>query len=637
VVARRARERWGELRTGPLMPLADAAAWVAGTCLAAGARTDFDVGGLNKPGLAAMTALAAVAHLVLGRALVYRGRYRYGSFDEMTALALTAFGVGTLQLLVVLLAPGRRPLPASVPLVAAVLALAFMVGFRWFDRRTRDRRRRRTAAEGRRRALVFGAGEGGKLVVEAMLRDAQSAFVPVGLLDDDPRKKFLRLNGIRVRGTRADLAAVAQRSRADLLVIAMPSADAQLVRELSAAAQAVRLGVKVLPPTRDMFGTGSSEPLSVLRDVELTDLIGRHRIRTDMAAIAGYLSGQRVMVTGAGGSIGSELCRQIAEFDPAALIMLDRDESALQAVQLSLDGRGLLDDENLVLADIRDAQRMDAVIRDRRPDVVFHAAALKHLPLLEAYPGEAVLTNVRGTLTLVEACARHGVPRFVHVSTDKAADPISVLGYSKRVAERVTAQVGRDHGLPYMSVRFGNVLGSRGSVLGTFAQQVEAGGPVTVTDPRATRYFMTIPEAVELVVQAGAIGSTGEVLVLDMGDPVTIGELAERVMGLAGRRCEITVTGLRPGEKLVEDRLGAREEDRRPVHPLITHVDAPPLATAGALAVDPTAPREQIVAGLRACAGVAGYPDGAGLSAVAGFGDAAEAHAVRPGADGTLP
>jgi FlaA1/EpsC-like NDP-sugar epimerase len=483
-----------------------------------------------------------------------------------------------------------------------VLALAFMFAFRWFDRRTSDRRRRRTTVEGRRRALVFGAGDGGKLVVRAMLRDAQSAFVPVGLLDDDPRKKFLRLDGVRVQGTRDDLAAVAQRNRADLLVIAMPSASAQLVRELSAAAQAVSLAVKVLPPTRDLFD--STETLSVLRDVQLTDLIGRHQISTDMAGIAGYLSGRRVMVTGAGGSIGSELCRQIAAFDPAALIMLDRDESSLQAVQLSLDGRGLLDDENLVLADIRDPQRADAVVRDVRPDVVFHAAALKHLPLLEAYPGEAVLTNVRGTLALLEACARHGVQRFVHVSTDKAADPVSVLGYSKRVAERLTAEVGREHGLPYMSVRFGNVLGSRGSVLGTFAQQVEAGGPVTVTDPEATRYFMTIPEAVELVVQAGAIGSAGEVLVLDMGDPVTIGELAERVMGLAGRRCEVVVTGLRPGEKLVEDRLGAQEEDRRPVHPLITHVDAPPLRADEALRIDPAAHRDAVVAGLRYCAGV---------------------------------
>jgi FlaA1/EpsC-like NDP-sugar epimerase len=605
------------------MPLADAAAWVAGTCLAAGARTDFAVEDLNKPGLAAMTALAAAAHLILGRALVYRGRYRYGSFDEMTALALTAFGVGTVQLLVVLLTPGRRPLPASVPFVAAVLALAFMFGFRWFDRRTSDRRRRRVAVEGRRRALVFGAGEGGKLVIEAMVRDAQSAFVPVGLLDDDPRKAFLRLDGVRVRGTRDDLAAVAQRSRADLLVIAMPSADAQLVRELSAAAQAASLAVKVLPPTRDMFGT--TEALSVLRDVQLTDLIGRHQIKTDMATIAGYLSGQRVMVTGAGGSIGSELCRQIAEFDPAALIMLDRDESSLQAVQLSLDGRGLLDDENLVLADIRDPQRIDAVIAGLRPDVVFHAAALKHLPLLEAYPGEAVLTNVRGTLTLLESCARHGVARFVHVSTDKAADPISVLGYSKRVAERLTAQIGRDHGLPYMSVRFGNVLGSRGSVLGTFAQQVEAGGPITVTDPGATRYFMTIPEAVELVVQAGAIGSTGEVLVLDMGDPVTIGELADRVMGLAGRRCEVVVTGMRPGEKLVEDRLGAHEIDRRPVHPLITHVDAPPLAAAEALEIDHTGPAQHVVAALRSCAGGAEH------------GSTTATHAAAAGTDGTTP
>jgi FlaA1/EpsC-like NDP-sugar epimerase len=599
-VTRRARERWGELRTGLLVPSADAVAWIAAMCLAAGARYDFSVPGVSKPGLAAMTVLGVVVHLVLGRFLVYRGRYRFGSFDELTALAVTTFGAGTIQLLVILLAPGRRPLPVSVPYVAAVVALVLMIGFRWFDRRSADRRRRRPTGEEPRRALVFGAGEGGKLVVHAMLADRQSAFVPVGLLDDDPRKKYLRLDGVRVLGARDDLGAVAEWTRAEILVIAMPSADAPLVRELSAAAEAASLTVKVLPPTRDLFGT--TDTLAVLRDVKLTDLIGRHQISTDMAGIAGYLTGRRVLVTGAGGSIGSELCRQIAGFSPAALIMLDRDESALQAVQLSLDGRGLLDDENVVLGDIRDPARMEDVIATSRPDVVFHAAALKHLPLLEAYPGEAVLTNVRGTLTLLRACARHGVERFVHVSTDKAADPISVLGYSKRVAERLTAEIGRETGLPYMSVRFGNVLGSRGSVLGTFAQQVEAGGPVTLTDPRAARYFMTIPEAVELVVQAGAIGSAGEVLVLDMGAPVTVGELAERVMGLAGRRCEVVVTGMRPGEKLIEDRLGAREVDRRPVHPLITHVDAPSLDAAEALAIDPAGPAEEVVAGLRHCA-----------------------------------
>jgi FlaA1/EpsC-like NDP-sugar epimerase len=614
VTAERPRGRWGDSRSGALVPAADAVAWVAGTCLAAGARYDFSVAQLNKPGLAAITALAVVLHLVVGRLLAYRGRYRYGSFDELTALALTSFAVGTALFAVVLLAPGKRPLPASVPYLAAVLALTAMAAYRWFDRRSGDRRRR-TVREGRRRALVFGAGEGGKLVIHAMLSDVQSAFLPVGLLDDDPRKRHLRLDGVRVLGTRADLAAVAQRTRAELLVIAMPSADAPLVRELSAAAQAASLTVQVLPPTRDMFD--SSRPLGALRDVRLTDLIGRHQISTDMAGIAGYLTGRRVLVTGAGGSIGSELCRQIAAFGPGALIMLDRDESALQAVQLSLDGRGLLDDENVVLADIRDVARMDEVIVTSRPDVVFHAAALKHLPLLEAYPGEALRTNVFGTLTLLEACARHGVERFVHVSTDKAADPISVLGYSKRVAERLTAQVGREHGRPYMSVRFGNVLGSRGSVLGTFAQQVEAGGPVTLTDPQATRYFMTIPEAVELVVQAGAIGSPGEVLVLDMGAPVTVGELAERVMGLAGRRCEIVVTGMRPGEKLVEDRLGRAEVDRRPVHPLVTHVDAPVLDPAEALALDPTAPADVVVAGLRRCAGTAGFP-GTGESVTVG-------------------
>ncbi len=282
-------------------------------------------------------------------------------------------------------------------------------------------------------------------------------------------------------------------------------------------------------------------------------------------------------MTGAGGSIGSELCRQLRTYGPSALVMLDRDESGLHATQLLMDGRALLDSPSLVLADIRDRNRLFQVFSQHRPDVVFHAAALKHLPLLELNPAEGWKTNVVGTHNVIEAAEATGVSRLVNISTDKAADPCSVLGYTKRLGERMTADAARRTGLNFASVRFGNVLGSRGSMLGTFQRQVAEGGPLTVTHPDVTRYFMTVTEAVALTIQAGALADPGEVLVLDMGEPVRIADVARRLADQAERPVTITYTGLRTGEKLHEVLLGADEIDDRPKHPLISHVPVPPL------------------------------------------------------------
>jgi FlaA1/EpsC-like NDP-sugar epimerase len=284
-----------------------------------------------------------------------------------------------------------------------------------------------------------------------------------------------------------------------------------------------------------------------------------------------------VLVTGAGGSIGAELCRQVARFTPAALAMLDRDESALQAVQLSIEGRALLDSRHLIVADLRDRARLDEVFAEHQPEVVFHAAALKHLPLLQLHPEEGVKTNVFGTLNALEVSLAHGVTRFVNVSTDKAADPSSVLGYTKRITERLSAAADAfGHGT-YISVRFGNVLGSRGSVLTTFRVQIAAGGPVTVTHPDVSRYFMTIEEAVQLVIQAGAIGNGGEVLVLEMGDQVRITDLARRLIEQADAPVEIVFTGLRDGEKVQEVLVGRTEVSEPTSHGLINRVAVPPL------------------------------------------------------------
>ncbi|PCN46776.1 hypothetical protein Csp2054_15505 [Curtobacterium sp. 'Ferrero'] len=312
--------------------------------------------------------------------------------------------------------------------------------------------------------------------------------------------------------------------------------------------------------------------------LDLHDLIGIRPTTPDLSQVDGLVRGKRVLVTGAGGSIGSELCRQLAALEPSEVIMLDRDETALQQVQVSVSGHGLLDTSDVVLADIRDADAIERVMRVRRPDVVFHAAALKHLPMLEQYPDEAWKTNVLGTRNVLAAAVAADVPVLVNISTDKAANPTSVLGFTKRIAERLTAWTAAETGRRYVSVRFGNVLGSRGSMIPLFAELIRAGRPVTVTHPDATRYFMTIPEACHLVIQAAAIAEPGEVLVLDMGEPVRILDVATRMIDVLGGTSDIVFTGLRPGEKLHEELIGSGETERRPVHPKISHATVPPLA-----------------------------------------------------------
>jgi FlaA1/EpsC-like NDP-sugar epimerase len=434
--------------------------------------------------------------------------------------------------------------------------------------------------------LVFGAGEAGRQLITSMLHSERSPYKPVGLLDDDPWKRLRRLDNVSVLGTRRDLAAVVEQTGAEVIVIAVPSASTDLIREVSGDALALGLAVKVVPAVEELLS--DHVDISDVRDIDVRDLLGRQPIDIDIPAIAGYLNGKRVLVTGAGGSIGSELCRQISRWGPAELIMLDRDESALHALQLSLTGRAMLDSRDVVLNDIRDKAAVRRIFRERRPEVVFHAAALKHLPMLEQYPAEALKTNVLGTAHVLAAAAEVSVERFVNISTDKAASPASVLGFSKRVAERLTADVARTATGSYLSVRFGNVLGSRGSVLTTFAAQIAAGGPVTVTDPNVTRYFMTVEEAVQLVVQAAAVGRDGEVLILDMGNPVRIEDVARQLIKLSGRSIDIAYTGLRQGEKLHEQLFSVGESVRRPHHPLISHVDAPALPMAAVQAAPET-------------------------------------------------
>ena len=553
----------------------DSLSWVLAIWLAIWVRYDFSVERIDGAGVWFAIALTASIQVIVGVWQgLYLGRWRLGSFEEIEALLKTVVVAAGGLLLVDI---PTRWVPISVPVAAVFIALVAMAAVRYGWRVLIDRGRRPNGI-GAARVLVFGAGEGADQVITAMLRDPSSPYLPVAILDDDPRKSQLRIRSVRVRGTKLDIATVAAELRASVLLIAIPSADGPLVRELAAIGTAAGLRVMAVPAMSNRFddsiGVGDIRPLTT------TDLLGRREIDTDINGIARYLTGRRVLITGAGGSIGSELCRQVHRFGPSALVMLDRDESGLHAVQMSIEGRALLESRELVVADIRDVERMAEVFNEHRPDVVFHAAALKHLPLCEMHPSEAVKTNVWGTSTLLELAMRHDVDTFVNISTDKACDPVSVLGSTKRVAERLTAAADEAARGAYISVRFGNVLGSRGSVLGAFRAQIAMGGPITITAPDVTRYFMTVEAAVQLVIQAGAIGDHGGAMVLDMGEPVRIVDVAQRLIAEADRRIEIVYTGLRPGEKLHEVLEGIHEHPRPSAHPLIAFVQVPPLAAS---------------------------------------------------------
>lgn len=519
--------------------------------------------------------IAITLQIAIGAAFgIYRDRYRIGSKDESLAVVSTAFLTAVLLQGISVAAPGTRIIALSVPIGAGTLAILATVGGRVVWRMLHESTMRPVEAQP---VLIFGAGNAGTQLTVQMLNDPGSPYSPVGLLDDDQAKRNLRISGVRVLGNRTALAQVARDTGAVGLVVAVPSGEADLFRDLSHEARAADLHVKVLPGLGEILN--GTVGIRDLRDINITDVLGRAQVDTDVHAIADYLNGKRVLVTGAGGSIGSELCRQIAKFAPAGLYMLDRDESALHSLQLSLTGQAMLDSEDVILCDIRDLDALESVFSKTRPEVVFHAAALKHLPMLEQYPEEAWKTNVLGTLNVLTAAQHVDVDAFVNISTDKAANPCSVLGYSKRIAERLTAGVATQTRGKFVSVRFGNVLGSRGSVLTAFAEQVSLGGPVTVTHPDVTRFFMMIPEACELVVQAAALGEDGDALVLEMGEPVRIVDVAEQVIAMSGKQdVEIVFKGLHNGEKLHEDLFGDDKIVQPTSHHLVRAVRVPPLA-----------------------------------------------------------
>jgi len=428
--------------------------------------------------------------------------------------------------------------------------------------------------------------------VQEMQRSRMLRYTPIGFVDDDPRKRNTRIMGVRVLGTLADLPNLLRERKPDEVLIAMPSVSGEVRRRIVETAQESRIPVKTLPGLYELI-SGDLGLAGQLRPVQVEDVLGREQVEVDFEQVAGYLRGHTVLVTGAGGSIGSELCRQIARVGPLRLILVDNAETALFEIE-----RELVSDRDFTpavpkLVDIKDRRALRREVFEKyRPTVVFHAAAYKHVPLMETHPLESVRNNVVATRTVAELAAQFDVERFVLVSTDKAVNPKTVMGQSKALCEWIVESLGhrRDVGTRFVAVRFGNVLNSSGSVIPTFRKQIERGGPVTVTHPDMTRYFMTIPEAVSLVVQAGAIGGRGQVFVLDMGEPVRIVDLAQNMIRLSGkeprlpgeeadgaRDIRIQYVGSRPGEKIHEELWGDDEAVGETGHPKIMRLSRPPV------------------------------------------------------------
>ncbi len=564
----------GRLRTAAPFSLLDAAIVYAVYLLALVIRFE---GGIPELfwGRFQRFALAAIAlHVGMNAAFGLYGRvWRYASIEEARRIVAATFLVGG-----ILVAGSRlvgQPLPISVMGIGFIFTLAGFAAVRFQSRLFGLRRREYTGADGRR-VVVVGAGDLGARIVKDMLENPRVHQWPVAIVSADRRPKGMFIHDVPVVAGLSSLRETIKEHRPDQVLVAVPDADSVTYRRLLAVCEEERIPMRILPRIDEVVG--GHPTLRDVRDLRIEDLIGREEVETDLHEVRALLQGRRVLVTGAGGSIGAEITRQVAALEPAALFALDNDETHLHDLQTTLHAHhGLVEP---VLADIRERDRLMAVCASLRPDVVFHAAAHKHVPLLEEHPGEAIKTNIIGTANLAEAALRSGASHFILISTDKAIDPISVMGASKRLAEQVARSLN-GRGCRFSAVRFGNVLGSRGSVVPTFMQQIAAGGPVTVTDPGMTRYFMSVEEAVQLVLQAGAMSDGGEIFMLDMGEPVNILELAERMIRLAGRTpgsdIEIEIIGQRPGERLAEPIRHASEQTVPTDHPKIVRSLPPDL------------------------------------------------------------
>jgi FlaA1/EpsC-like NDP-sugar epimerase/lipopolysaccharide/colanic/teichoic acid biosynthesis glycosyltransferase len=538
--------------------------------------TFFEQLGLYWPVLIPLLVIKLAIFEMMG---LYRRLWRYASVQELLsvvwAVALSST-LGGILILLLWVWPGATlatGFPRSVIAIDAMLTLLLVGGLRFASRwqhETYSAAARRNGTNGRqRRALIAGAGAAGAMAAREMLRNPQLGYSLVGFVDDDPDKQGLCIHNLPVLGPLVELPRCVKEEKADEVLIAMPTAPGSVVRRVFDLARNSGVEVRTLPGYYELIG--GQVNVQRAREVRLEDLLRRPPTPMDLQGVAGYLTGAVVLVVGAGGSIGSEICRQVARFGPERILLMGHGEDSIYRIEAELRRASPGVSCTPLLGTVRDRAKLDWLIACERPHVIFHAAAYKHVPLMEYNPDEAVLNNVVGTRHLVGAAEAGGVPRLVFISSDKAVDPGSVMGVTKRIGELIVQHAARRSVRPYVVVRFGNVLGSRGSVVPLFQEQIAGGGPVTVTHPEVTRYFMTIPEAVRLVLQAATLGRGGEVFVLDMGEPVRIYDLASDLIRLHGlepeRDIAITFTGLRPGEKLHEVLYTQAEHVQETAHP----------------------------------------------------------------------
>ncbi|MCC3375548.1 nucleoside-diphosphate sugar epimerase/dehydratase [Cohnella sp. REN36] len=493
---------------------------------------------------------------------LYRRIWQYASVGELAALGQAALVSGAAGYLAATAAMGQV-IPLFAPVQSFMSALLLLGGSRFLWRLVCDRfgGERGGRSVNRKRTLIVGAGNCGTLFAKELQMNDSYQAKPVAFVDDDPYKIKLEVLGIPVLGGRQDIPAIVADKNIEEIIIAMPSASKTQISEIVKICKHTKARLKIVPNLQDLIHGKTAA--HQIRDVSVEDLLGREPIRTDLKGIADYVAGKVVLVTGAGGSIGSELCRQIAPFQPDKLLLLGHGENSIYTIEMEMRAAFPKLPIETVIADVQDRTRLEEVFRCMKPQVVFHAAAHKHVPLMERNPSEAIKNNVFGTKNVADCADAFGAERFVLISSDKAVNPTSVMGTTKRIAEMYIQGLDKHSETKFVAVRFGNVLGSRGSVIPRFKQQIVGGGPVTVTHPEMVRYFMTIPEAVQLVIQAGAFAQGGEIFILDMGSPVRIYDLAVDLIRLSGFEpgvdIEITFSGIREGEKLYEELLTKEE------------------------------------------------------------------------------
>jgi FlaA1/EpsC-like NDP-sugar epimerase len=483
---------------------------------------------------------------------LYNMSYYFASIHDLFSI-IKAITMSSIFILLILYLINRfEGYPRSVFFIDWLLLIILIGGSRFAIRITKELQHFKDRSG--KRVLIVGGGESGESIIRETLRNKTVNFNPIGIIDDKPSKKGCKIHGITVMGNTTELPVLIKKFRIEEIIIAIPSADGAAMRRIVGICRGCDVPYKTLPGIGELIDGRVS--VKALRDVNYTDLLRRPPVKLDVSGIKGYLSDRCILVTGGGGSIGSELCRQLVRFKPRNLVIVDVSEENLHRIQMEFQHELKFTNFHIALAKVQVHSSMETIFRDHRPDVVFHAAAYKHVPLVELNPWEAIFSNVKGSRTIMELAIKYGVDRFVLVSTDKAVRPANVMGASKRVAE-LLLQSFQGSKTRLMAVRFGNVVGSSGSAVPLFRRQIELGGPITLTHSEATRYFMSIPEAAQLILQAGAIGKGGEIFVLEMGTPVRIVDLANDLIRLSGKEPEkdiqIVFTGLRPGEKLYEE------------------------------------------------------------------------------------